>query len=126
MTLSADPPRSRSRAVARLRKDRLDRRATDLIVRQSMIIAVTERVVELVAETQDALAELTSDRTAWSKALRDDLAAHQLELSKEVMEKLASTHESRLEKAPNSKSERQAFVTELKADVVRIVTEDFH
>ena len=123
---------TRQASVGRFRATRLSRRADDLAERQSAILKAAERVVEIVGEVDQALADTrefveatTTDRKAWGDRLRSELAQFDLDLSNGTKARLAELLARRRERAKSDHADRQAFMNGLRAEVVRIVSEDF-
>ena len=90
-----------------------------------MILTVAERVLRIVEETQRALGETARDRQAWGDRMRSELTQGHLNLSETTMKNLLACSQLRGVTGEKAHRDREAFVEKLRADVVRIVSEDF-
>jgi methionyl-tRNA synthetase len=90
-----------------------------------MLLAVAERVLEIVEDTQQDLGNTARSRKEMGDRMRKDLARGHLNLSEATMKMLADTMDRRLADARKDHANRTAFMARLREDVVRIVSEDF-
>ena len=116
---------TRQAAVGRFRDTRLARRDSDLAERQKTLLAVAEQVTRIVEGTQRTLSETACDRRTWGETLRSDLARSHVSLSETMATALAESSRLRALVAEKDRGDRAAFVEKLRAEVVRIVSEDF-
>ncbi|MEM6678401.1 MAG: hypothetical protein AAF675_11080 [Pseudomonadota bacterium] len=109
---------TRSRAVARFRRERLGRRAGDLEERQRGILQACEKVSDLTTDTTDQMAALRQERSATAQKLRADLHEHNTRLRNDIAGMISQLSRSR-------DISRRAQLSDLRQEVMRIVTEDF-
>ena len=123
---ASEPARvTRQAAIGRFRDTRLARRETDLAARQKAILAIAEQVTRVVEGTQKTLGETARDRRAWGDTLRADLARSHLSLSEAMATSLSESSRLRALVAEKDRGDRADFIEKLRAEVVRIVSDDF-
>ena len=116
---------TRLATIARFREDRLGRRAPDLAERQQMMLDVAERLATLMGSFHDGLSATRQSRAEAAAALHDRLDSFASDLSAATRENLSRMAAARAAQAETDRAARADFLTGLRADVERIVSEDF-
>ena len=117
---------TRSKAIGRFRQERRDNYEADLRERQSALLSVAERVVEIADQTHTTLDDTRSGRKEWGDQMRDDLDTFSSNLAQSTKDKLTGTRQLRAASGEVDKNKRLAFVNDwLRPEVERIRTDDF-
>ena len=116
---------TRQPAVGRFRRARLAKRDLDLAERQALLLKVAERLVQVMTETHDFIADAREQRQSWKERLRTELAGFRVSLREDTIASLTQFQSKRLSSAETDQAKRASDLEKLRDDVVRIVSADF-